>query len=352
MKNQVKGILQSTYAKLNSKRNNLGLVESFSDGRKRIFYFLIPTHGNIGDQAIAQASYLYLKDYFPEYLIKTVDFDETYKKYNYLKKMINDDDLIFLHGGGNMGDLYPREEYARRFIITNFPKNKIISMPQTVDFSDTYSGKRELKKTVKVYNSHKNLILIAREKRSFDLMKMYFKKNKIVLNPDIVFYLQSYINNDFIKVDRSTIMACIRSDKESVSNRSQILNSLRESFPSLFVYDTVVSRAVPDIMRKVEVESMLYEFMRSKLVVTDRMHGMVFSAITHTPCIVTKSLDQKIKGTYEWIKKLDYVYFVDNLESKETADLAKTIINGNFSFNQSINFDQLYFDSLRSKLNV
>lgn len=94
---------------------------------RKIVYMLTPTHGNLGDQAIAYASYRYLEDNFEDYEIIEVNFKDTYRYAKVLKKILNKDDLIFLHGGGNMGNHYIHEEEARRFIIENFSDNRIIS---------------------------------------------------------------------------------------------------------------------------------------------------------------------------------------------------------------------------------
>jgi len=59
---------------------------------------------------------------------------------------------------------------------------------------------------------------------------------------------------------------------------------------------------------------MLNDFSSSKLVVTDRLHGMVFSAITETPCIVINSLSPKVEGCYEWLKDLDYICFASSVD--------------------------------------
>ena len=46
--------------------------------------------------------------------------------------------------------------------------------------------------------------------------------------------------------------------------------------------------------------------------ITDRLHGMVFAAITSTPCIALSNYNQKVKGTYEWIKHLPYIRFIED----------------------------------------
>ena len=66
----------------------------------------IPHHGNIGDNAIAVAEENLLNTYFSDYKIYYMQekfLDKCAKK---VKKYINDEDIIFLHGGGNIGDTY------------------------------------------------------------------------------------------------------------------------------------------------------------------------------------------------------------------------------------------------------
>lgn len=56
----------------------------------------------------------------------------------------------------------------------------------------------------------------------------------------------------------------------------------------------------------------LREFSRARIVVTDRLHAMVFAAITGTPCVAFDNSSKKVSGVYEWIKYLDYITVVDN----------------------------------------
>ena len=57
------------------------------------------------------------------------------------------------------------------------------------------------------------------------------------------------------------------------------------------------------------------EFCSSKLVITDRLHAMIFAAITETPCVVILSKSHKVKGVYQWIKHLNYIKLVENLDT-------------------------------------
>ena len=315
--------------------------------KKKIIYTLVPTHGNMGDQAIASATINYLKENFVNYDIVQIYREETYRYLKAIKKIINKDDVIILHGGGNLGNLYPVEERDRRFIIQHLRKNKIISMTQTMNFSKDSFGKHELNKSRKIYNANKNLTIIAREKHSYKLMKENFNSN-IILNPDIVFYLNNKI--DCNRFERTNIMTCLRNDKESVvgSNKENLITDLKRNYGQVVEFDTVINKTVTKEEREKELNKMFDKFLKAKVVITDRLHGMVFCAITKTPCIVTKSLDHKVTGTYKWIKDLNYIRLVESIEFENIKPIIEEL--NNIKEKNDINFKEMYFDKLASTL--
>ena len=84
------------------------------------------------------------------------------------------------------------------------------------------------------------------------------------------------------------------------------------------------------------------EFRHARLVITDRLHGMIFAVITGTPCIVIDSKSPKVRGCYEWIKQLDYIKFIDSAEDIEKT--FRQIPNKNFVYDNSL--FQKYYDEL------
>lgn len=316
--------------------------------KKKIIYMLTPTHGNIGDQAIAVSTLQYLRNKFNEFEIIEICRGDTYKYMKAIKNIISYDDIIILHGGGNMGNLYIGEEVDRREIIKNFPNNKIVSMTQTISFTEDTKGKKELIKTSKIYNKHNDLTLIAREKKSFQIMKSIFNFKNIILNPDIVLYLNNKIDTN--KYSRNMIMTCLRSDKESIlgNDKESFINELENNYNNVYKYDTVVEKTIFKDERENEVNNMLDMFLKSKIVITDRLHGMVFATITKTPCIITKSLDHKVTGTYEWINELNYIRLVDTLEFDKIKEIIDELLE--LKEYSRINLDKKYFDSLRERV--
>ena len=76
--------------------------------------------------------------------------------------------------------------------------------------------------------------------------------------------------------------------------------------------DMVVNHSILPEQRDEELQRQFDKFRHASLVVTDRLHGMIFCAITGTPCIVLDSKSPKVRGCYEWIEQLDYIRFADH----------------------------------------
>ena len=313
--------------------------------KRKIFYCSTPIHGNMGDQAIALATYKFLQKNYPTYEIIEVEKDQIYKYIKAIKESINKDDLIFIHGGGNMGNWYPDEEYARRLIIETFKENKIISMTQTICFSNDESGKQELEKTKRIYNSHPNLTLLARENKSYEIMKKIFNC-KVLLVPDIVFSLEGLLESTEKRVN---IMTCLRGDRESYwGSKSKIfLNDLKSKYDNVFEYDTVIPDIVRANVREGKLNEMWSKFFSSKLVITDRLHGMIFAFITKTPCIVLRSADNKVIESYSWIKDVNYIRYVESIDLNKISAIIDELLN--IKVEENSKFNSKYFENLSSE---
>ena len=73
---------------------------------------------------------------------------------------------------------------------------------------------------------------------------------------------------------------------------------------------------ISKILRNYVLQNQLKEFAKSKVVVTDRLHGLIFSLMTNTPCIVISSYNQKLKEFTDMLKDNKYVVFLDKDVSK------------------------------------
>lgn len=298
------------------RRRALKKIEAFRNykNEKKILYLLSPEHGNLGDQAIAIAIRKYLEDTYKE---KTI-IEFSYKEYTYIKDIIssitNNDDVIFLHGGGNLGNLYINEEILRRDVIGRFINNMIVVMPQSISFTDDENGKYEMEQTKKIYNNHNNLYIVCREKKSYEKAQGLFENNNLIYSPDSVLYLSDYYKES---LDRKNVLFALRSDKEKVIDDSRIRrikDIIRKEGLNIVYRDTIIKRNVTVRRRIFEFNKILRSFGSSKLVITDRFHGVIFSYITRTPCIVFKSLDHKISEGIKWFENVNYIYYAEDAD--------------------------------------
>lgn len=282
--------------------------------------FLAPGHGNIGDQAIALSELQYLKELgIKPFEVKTKAFDYSG---SFFPKMIPSDAVILVHGGGFLGTLWKHEEQRVRKVFKSFPNNKIVVFPQTVTFSDsTQEDKVFFEESKSIYSYNKKMTLFVREENSFNYIKDKMPGVNVKLVPDIVTRFK-VLNMSSSR--RNGIVFCFRRDHEKSltdSLKEKVIDSVKEIYPDELTTftDTVVNHNIGKNSRKEVVGAKLKQFGQSKLVITDRLHGMVMAAITDTPCIAFGNSNGKVKGVYSWIKNNEFIKYVDNIDQFKDA---------------------------------
>ena len=73
---------------------------------------------------------------------------------------------------------------------------------------------------------------------------------------------------------------------------------------------------------------MLNKYRKSQLVITDRLHGMIFAAITSTPCIALGNYNHKIKACSKTLEHLGYIQYIEDIDKIE--EQIKYLISANF----------------------
>lgn len=298
-----------------------------SNPKPKCYIFLAADYGNLGDVAITYAQKKFLKDNFPEYEIIEIPCVDTISQLLPIKKSIGPDDIITVVGGGNMGDMYYDIELLRLLVVKTFHRNKIILFPQTIDYSDSREAKHLLRLSQKIYRLPSNLLMSARERESYKSMKRLYPDVRIVLTPDIVMSLDE--RNEF-KRENTTIF-CLRNDKEKASNDQlvEILKEITENqgYNHKFLDTHIGGDRYSEDEKYKRLHELWNEFSKSKLVVTDRLHGMIFAFITRTPALVLANSNFKVRACYEWIKSSGYIKFLDKKETENKEYLLHAIQN-------------------------
>lgn len=277
--------------------------------QKTVWFLDSPSYGNLGDQAIAYATAKFLKDNFPSCQSIEIAENKLISYLSCLKRTIDKEDIIILQGGGNLGDLYSKYEFLRRQIIKNFPNNKIIIFPQSIYFSNTAKGQKEQKISSEIYGKHKKLIVCARDTKTVSVMQQVFCNNKICLCPDIALYLMNLVTGN----NRSGVGVCLREDSEKIplsESQNRFLQNIYEKYKKVETVTTLSpeKRNITSSLREKLVLEKLKEFSKYQLIITDRLHGMIFAYITSTPCLVFTSKTEKAENLYkDWLKDCSFV---------------------------------------------
>lgn len=325
--------------------SRMKIKDNVAKSDKKIIIAVAADYGNLGDVAIAYAQRKFLMENYPGHKIITIPSSQTYKLAKSLKSRMCRDDIITLTGGGNMGDMYLDIEEQRRFLVKKFPKNKIISFPQTIDFSHTDKGRRELRKTTKVYNKHKKLTIFAREDRSYKIMKRYFTC-EVGLAPDIVLYLNlDYGEN---KRDANKAILCLRDDMETVRHGSveDFKRMLSGRYSNVIYRDTLINASNLSAEESSHsLESIWRDFSSADFVLTDRLHGMIFCAITKTPCVAINNSNGKVKGVFEkWIKNKYPISFIGNISTEKYIEIEKP------SYKDAVGIEKRAFSTIKKAM--
>lgn len=318
---------------------------------KRYFLLDAASYNNLGDQAIAYAISCFIKDNFGANSLVSINEREVIGYLRSLQKIIKLTDVIILSGGGNMGDLYPRYEALRRLIIKKFPNNKIIIFPQTIDYTNDKYGRRELKKSADIYSKHKFLTVCARESKSYDIMKSIYPN--VLLVPDIVLYLYGKLEVEDISRS-NTVGICLREDKESVISgqlRREILETAQSNFENIVYLSTMgqsSSAITTDSQRYDAIKSKLKEFSECRLIITDRLHGMIFSVLAGVPCIAIDNSNKKVSGVYETASLKQFgVRMLSSINKKLLVALFNELTDDNLDINLNTSTIDQYKELMR-----
>lgn len=302
--------------------------------KNSVNYFLldVPEYGNLGDQAIFYAEKKFLKEKNITNNLITIksyyiDNEECYK---YIISKISKKDVIFLTGGGSLDNngYIVVERFVK--IINDLKNNKIIIFPQTIMFNSNNVGIELLHKTKNAFEKHNDLHIFVREKNSYNYVVSNYNCN-IYLVPDIVLYLTNSIKE--LKKNNK-VLILFRKDKESIMKndiKNKVIQILKNKINKIEYNDTFIKSFIFKARGKYFINSNrdLIKFWqkcsKSEYIITDRLHGMIFGAITKTKTIAFNNSNGKIGGVYEWLKSSNYVKFVNNLEefTKSMEELQK-----------------------------
>ena len=292
--------------------------------RQRVFLLDLPKHNNIGDAALRVSEEYFVKEKYPNAVFFFAPVITLYLSgmtgARQWSKLARPCDVLLLQGGGNMGNLYPDCDGARRELITAFAGRPIISFPlsETMRPGDDHAYRIE---AAPIYDRSQSFTLFVRDPISLSNMKARYPHLSMYLVNDIAFSLTSHCATS--AGQRNGIYLCLRNDWEQHYTRAQtdaLRTALITAGCTVTQGDTQYGGKITSKNRERVVFDTIASHEKYRVVVTDRLHGMVFSIISRTPCVLLQTHDHKLRGAYETVKTWPYVRFAADLdEALQTA---------------------------------
>ena len=260
--------------------------------RARILLIGSPEHGNLGDHAIAQAELKFFRDHVPEAELIDISmpFYRVYRKR--IGKLARETDRIAVSGGGWLGNVWYHNEKIVLDIVKRFPAQRIVILPQTIWYRPSNQTARQMLRAKRAYFAHRNLTLLVREQASLAVAKTLCPDARYC--PDMCLYLDERKPRE-----REGALFCFRQDREKTLESGvvrQIEDYLLEKSVSFRYTTTVLTKPVSSEQSLLALEKKLEEFRGARVVVTDRLHAALFSAVTGTPCVAFDNLTKKVSG--------------------------------------------------------
>jgi pyruvyl transferase EpsO len=150
-----------------------------TDGRFALLDF--PDHDNIGDSAIylGEIDFLGRRGLKPSFVFTNRGFE-----WSAMESAIADGPIL-LHGGGNLGDLWPSFQEERERVVERYAGRPIVQLPQTILFRSEDRADR----FARIVERHGAFTLLVRDEPSFAFATRKFQCD-VRLCPDMAFAMR------------------------------------------------------------------------------------------------------------------------------------------------------------------
>lgn len=285
----------------------LAAIRTVSAGFSDYALLDFPSHWNIGDSAIWLGEVEILRcahGRAPGYV--------SHVKYSITEpaRVLADRGLIYLHGGGNFGDIWPAYQIYREAILQRYPNHRIVQLPQSLHFGQPEG----IERTKRAIAGHRDFHLMVRDHESLTFAQAHFDC-PVLLVPDSAFGIDM---TAFARVAQPQgIKALFRVDKERrpdatagralfkdaviedwhwhSKTRRNLEKAVMGGFMMLPVRVLMAPRAASfTAMARARVAMGFAQLDRAEVVVTDRLHGHIMATLLGKPHVVIDNFYGKI----------------------------------------------------------
>jgi exopolysaccharide biosynthesis predicted pyruvyltransferase EpsI len=264
-----------------------------------------PDIRNVGDSAIWLGEIAYLKQRFgkrPDYVSRGArDFSDVELERS------APEGPIFIHGGGNFGDIWLGHQVFRERILQRWPGRPVVQFAQSIH----YGRIERADETARIIDKHRNFTLLVRDQESLHFAEKHFNC-RTVLCPDMAFMIGAVV----APKPQLPVLAMLREDREKPESARDL-----SGWPDMPVEDWItepwlpvrVAKALGTLGELASFDAMrmrrgrfdaaarqrfsrgVRQIGRARALVTDRLHVHIISILMGRPHAVLDNSYGKIR---------------------------------------------------------
>jgi exopolysaccharide biosynthesis predicted pyruvyltransferase EpsI len=301
---------------------------------RRVALVDFPQTPNVGDSLIWLGELEWLRrrgDGGPVYTCSNVSYDP-----HEMARRLGDG-TILLSGGGNLGDLYRIHQELRERVITDFPRHRIVQLPQSIHFGRD----DERRRTAAVFDRHPDLTLLLRDHASLETARATFRA-PTHLCPDMCVFLGALERPQPPRVgvvwlareDKEKAVAehartpagvrrvdWIEDDARTLIKVNRFLTRHLRQRPSLRPWLAPTLERTYEHMARLRLARGCRLLGAGHVVVSDRLHGHLLSLLLGIPHFIVDNSYGKVRGFHDaWTRECGLArYCADEQEALELA---------------------------------
>lgn len=324
-----------------------GCLGRLLDKGTRVALLDFPNHNNVGDNAIWLGEKAALKKMGVDIVYQCDIYGFSEKA---LRKRLGNDGVVLLHGGGNLGSVWPEHQMFRERIIRLFSDLKVIQLPQSVHFDDD----SKLEKFGQIARAHKDLHILMRDHASLNTLKKL--DLNVELCPDMALAMGPVAQSGKPVVD---VVWLSRTDHESAGKKTESFSFKTEKLdwlmgePGRFYskfspkFTVRVRRFVQSVFRNSglmrdhfwSINAASFDSLaqrrfnrgtrilcRGKIVLTDRLHGHIVSTLLGKPQVLLDNHYRKIGNYIDCFEsEQEAIFYIGNHKAHIETKVSKAL---------------------------
>ncbi|MEH3107753.1 MAG: polysaccharide pyruvyl transferase family protein [Sphingomonas fennica] len=261
-----------------------------------------PDHPNVGDSAIWLGEIALLRRITgrdPDHVATWDGFDAAAFHAD------SNGGVLFLHGGGNLGDIWPHHQAFRQRLVETVRDRRIVQLPQSIHFRDPAA----VEHFAAAVAAHPDFHLCVRDARSRAFAERHLRC-PVTLAPDSAFALGALAR----AAPDTGLLLLLRTDAERAGGDVPLPDGLACDW----LADDPLPQAMGDraghfeALAEARVRRGVALLSRGRRIVTDRLHGHILATLLGIPHVALDNDHGKIAAYADaWTRDVSIARFAD-----------------------------------------